>query len=239
MSEHRKTATYFMTSIIVVTLVALFFIVTPGFADAVYGESFVPSITSKGAPNVLTATDADGTDVSDKLLVTPFSKKDCLTEKKQKRFEEAYDSVDEKDLAQKINEGLSKGDVAVPERWEDGDIQIKSENLSVTDIFYVHEKNDSQTIKLGVELVIESNIPENQMVAILYYGENGWGVVPCTRDEDGNIHFTVMDFGPYMVVTNTVVEIAGDGGDVPASPQTGVYENFVGRLLRLIKTLLL
>lgn len=217
---------YRLSRTIVCTLLCLFVCMFAfGFANQSYADSFVPSISSKGAPDVVEAVDAGGKDVSDKLVVTPYSKKEDLSEKKKDRLEKAFDDVKEKDLAEKINRALKDGAVAVPERWGNGAVTLDGEELSVTDIFYIHEKNDSDIIQLGVEMVITTNIPENQMVVVMYYGENGWEVVPCKRDSDGNVRFMVEHFGPYMIVTNTVVEVAGDGESVPASPQTGYDED--------------
>lgn len=189
-------------------------------AASVYGETFVPSITSKGAPEVEKAVDKGGNDVTDRLVITPYSDRDELNDKKKNNFENGYDSVDLKEIAKQI------------------DKKVDPENLSVTDLFYVHEENDSGTIELGVQVTIKYDASPKRIVEVFYFDGSKWVKVEAVNNGDGTVTFVVNAYGPYMIVTNTVKEVlpggdpgqgvsagSGNGADgVPVSPQTGVED---------------
>lgn len=178
-----------------------------------YADTFVPSISSKGAPDVVEATDKNGKDVTDKLIITPYSQREELSNNKKELFEKGFENVDIKDLASKI------------------DKKVDPEKLAVTDVFYVHEKNDSGSIELGTKVTITYNVSPNRFVQIFYFDGKKWVPVETTVNGDGTITFQVDAFGPYLILTNTVNEV-GPGGYAPASPQTGYDETSIWDVIK-------
>ena len=165
----------------------------------------LPSVTSKGAPEVTKATDADGEDITDVLVVTPYSERDDMSGTKKDTIERAYKAVNLGDIAKRINDGIQNGTVTLPESWGGQSPEFNEDNISVTDVFYIHEKDDSGVVKLGAHVTMKTTVSDNALVTIFYYNGSEWVQVPSTRD-GAYVTFQVDAFGPYMVVTNTVAE---------------------------------
>ncbi len=176
----------------------------PAFAAP---DGFVSSPSGNSAPGIVDFTPADE-DCTAKLVITPYSEKQELTDNLLAMFEKAYnDIVTSKDLT-KLNEAFDK---LVNEK------KLKGENLAVSDLFDIHvtgcDYHDGHTdfdITLDVDTL-------SHFVALLHMKKAGeWELVKDAKVVNNGEHlqFSVDSFSPFAVVVDT-----SEGSS--ETPQTG------------------
>lgn len=204
------------------------------FCGRALAEEYVPSVTPENA-TVVEATDANGNDVTDLLVITAYVNREEMQDYKVGQFDAAYEELTWDMI------GVVLADTLTPE--------MSHRNLMVERLFYVHEKDDSGIIQLPVTVTFTTKIAKNQYCQVITYwngiaraanGMHEWKRIPSTNNGDGTISVLVDHYGPYATVFYRVREdlnpevpsgqepelngsetVSGTIPQVPHSPQTG------------------
>lgn len=205
------------------------------FGGQALAEDYVPSVTPENA-TVVEATDAEGNDVTDLLVITAYVNREEMQDYKVELFDSAYNEL----TWDMIGEVLA--DTLTPE--------MSHKNLMIERLFYVHEKGDSGIVQLPVTVTFTTNITRNQYCEVITYwdgsaraanGMHQWKRIPSVNNGDGTITILADHYGPYATVFYRVKENpthpedpggqepelngteTGSGmiSQVPHSPQTG------------------
>lgn len=167
---------------------------------------FVPSIEQKGAPDVVEAIDNDGDDVTSWIVVTPYSEKHTLDDEKAAHFMESHSEADLKEFFAQL-EAVGGHPVSA------------SEELQISDLFYVHEFEDRGLIDLPVTIRLETNLPPHAFLAVYAFVDGEWVLVPSVDNGDGTVTITIDHWGPIAFVTHQKKE-----SHAVTSPQTGMAD---------------
>lgn len=186
--------------------------------------SFVPSIEQKGSPEVNSAIDANGNDVTSWIVVTSYSKRSTLDSGKQSVFEESYRNADRNRFFDLLKSAYSLSArttgpvVTLLSNTNMTNLPVHdASELVVSDLFNVHEFEDRGMIALPVTLEMSTNLPAHTFTAVFEYVGGQWNNAPAVVHGDGTMTLTVNQWGPYAIVTNLKQE-----SNLVPSPQTGV-----------------
>lgn len=191
-------------------------------ASMLVGQCSLPASVAAYTPSptvqdfqVIIAIDSEKNDVSDILLVTPYTQKGQLQQQyKQECFETAMN-----DLTWEAAENALKPHI--------DDTDFSYHNLSSEVVFYAHEKDDSGIIQLPVEIQIPTNLRPGDFCEELAYmpkadstTESGeveyeWVWIP-SQLHDGYITLTVDTYTAYTILTYHVTENPDE--TVPTQP---------------------
>ncbi len=160
-------------------------------------NDFVPSITEKDAPEIVTVKDTDGNDALGVILdadgnITDYVEQDCL-------IITAVSGVDSsaqipaaaRDELKKVYEGLSNGTMTLP--YEKLGADIKAEEMVIRDLFDIswlcsdHGDIVDQA-DVSVELVFNLNVKATDEVYCMTYHNNTWNPIKnVTNNGDGTV----------------------------------------------------
>lgn len=160
---------------------------------AVFADSFTPSVTQKGAPAVTKAAAveaADGTKAEVKaadIKVTPFAKKEPLSEETQKEMDEAYDVIAKAESLEK----------AVPELktvLEDAKVTTPVANFVVRDLVNVSVPEDVaklfETEGTTITVNFKLGVKAGATVVVMRFVDGKWVPLPLenvTVNKDGSV----------------------------------------------------
>lgn len=225
------------------------------FCTEVSAESYLPSVTPQ-KPVITEATDANGNDVTDLLVVTPYVERGEMQDYKVEHFEVAYGEMSWEMIAEVLEDTLTP--------------EMNYRNLMVERLFYIHERDDMGIVELPATVKLATNIPKNQYCEVITFWEDSsitpfspnqrmapaptgihaWQWIPSVNNGDGTITVEVDHYGPYATVFYRVQENpttpdtpgagGAEGGDsqkIPHSPQTGEPENLLPLLFAAALTL--
>lgn len=186
-------------------------------------SSFTPSVEYKGAPDILEAVDAEGNSVLPQIIVTPYSRRSTLPSHHREVFIRAYGKVNTDEMYQMLKDGgyrMPGQSRVAPMPLAVGGMRAagqKTETLVVTDLFYVHEKDDMGMIQPPVTVTYDTHLPAHAYVQVFEFVAEKWRPVASTLNDDGTVTTKVNQWGPYAIVTDTYKE-----SSAVKSPQTGV-----------------
>ncbi len=156
---------------------------------------FVSSPSGNKAPVIITVSYEEGS-CNPRVVITPYSERETLEEKKE-AMDEAYDEI----AANKNLSGLCSelSSIAAAKN-------IPVSRLAVSDLFDVslyhngdHDFCGTVTVKVGTETL-------KNFVALLHRDVDGtWEVVPgvIVNVEEGTLTFSADKFSPYAIVVDT------------------------------------
>lgn len=205
---------------------------------------FVPSITNKGAPELLVTIDEDGKQVigylkdsnseviaieyKDHIVITSVSDADDSTEIPK----------DAKDTLKKVYEDLSKPNTKLSDLCPDLTDLVKSDlskdktadDLVIRDLFDITALCDSLKTKLPVDgtvvdLSFKVGIDADTFITAMVYVNGAWKLVPTVNNGDGTITCTFEDICPvaFLVPADASCNgvIADDATDSNVTIVTG------------------
>lgn len=147
-------------------LAGLLVVCTMAVAAAAEGN-FVPSVEYKGAPELMDAVDASGSDVTSWVIVTPYSQRHTLPDHHTDHFDNAFSDVDMKTLYRMLEEA-------------EHDLPESDEHLVISDLFYVHEFEDRQMIQLPVTVTFQTTLGPHAYLKVFEYINGEWQILPVT-----------------------------------------------------------
>ena len=194
---------------LITALVLCFSLASFAFADA--DVEFVPSISYKGAPEVVgggTITDSNGTASGevpqDHLLITPLAEAETSTKI----------PADARDELLYVYDELNKGNMKLPYSGKD------AEKMIVRDLFDVSWICDDGHAELvaqpgvTVTLTFDIGIPANTDVVVMTYINGTWSeIVSVKNNGDGTITCVFEDFCPVAISVPVDKENPDDTGD--------------------------
>lgn len=201
---------------IVVILSAILLVVA--LAVPSFAASFTPSVVQKGAPTVVSATDADGNAFADgEVIVTPVSAADSADAAIADGLKAAYEQINAAtltDIAPSIGDYLK----------EIGS-EASVEDLVVRDLFDVSvtgaaAESSSITVRFNLGLSQSATL----IVLHNYEGSN-WEIIPKDRvnqNADGTVDVTFDSFSPvaFVVDKQETADTTTPSTNAPSSPQT-------------------
>ena len=176
-------------------LIVLIFVFVMSVGAVVYAaeENFVPSISSKPAPELVGVTDVN-TGEAIELVITPMMQIETLPEKVKQVFEGAKEVISKAKNITTVNSDLkpiAKG------------MGVKGEQLIVSDLFDISEKDFKKNEGCHYNISMEVNaVTIGRFVALLHYTNSKWECVENVKiAEDGKtLEFEVDNLSPFAIV---------------------------------------
>lgn len=203
---------------IVVILSAILLVVA--LAVPSFAASFTPSVEQKGAPTVVSATDADGNAIADgEVIVTPVSAADSADAAIADGLKAAYEQI--KAAATLTDIAPSIGDYL-----KEIGSEASVEDLVVRDLFDVSVTGaaaESSPITVRFNLGLSQSAT---LIVLHNYEGSNWEIIPDDRvvqNADGTVDVTFDSLSPIaFVVDSTETDTsASTDANAPTSPQTG------------------
>ena len=212
-------------SLIVVLLVCV------SLTCAVFADEFVPSVSYKGAPGLLTIKDAEGKEAigalrdasgkivsyvyADCLLLTPVAQAETSTEI----------PAAAKETLLSVYAALTDGTMNLPYSET-----LNADSMVIKDLFDLSlictgDGHAEELAKEGVtlELVFQVDVPDAKKVSVMTYSANAWGEIAKVQDNgDGTITCNFEHLCPVAISVGS-----------PASGDTGKTGDEMGRYLFL------
>lgn len=180
-------------------------------------DTFVPSVSAKGAPEVVTVKDNNGKDVAGvikdatgkttgyveagKLTVTSAAEANASTEI----------STEAKAALLDVYEKLSKGTMELP--YGDG---VDADKMVIKDLFDVTCDVETED---NIELTFDINVASSAKVVVMTYKNNTWNeIVSVKNNGDGTITCVFEHFCPVAIAipadANKAPSETGDNSDL-------------------------
>lgn len=203
---------------IVVILSAILLVVA--LAVPSFAAGFTPSVVQKGAPTVVSATDADGNAFADgEVIVTPVSAADSADAAIADGLKAAYEQI--KAAATLTDIAPSIGDYL-----KEIGSEASVEDLVVRDLFDVSVTGaaaESSPITVRFNLGLSQSAT---LIVLHNYEGSNWEIIPKDRvkqNADGTVDVTFDSFSPVAFVCRIKQETADTltpSTNAPSSPQT-------------------
>lgn len=177
------------------------------FTLGVAASSFTPSVSSKPAPEVSEATDANGNAVT--VKVTAVAKKSKLSTEAKAALETAYKELKSTSIASIVpNNGVQ----AILDKQYSN---VAAKDMVVSDVMDISAKGATGPVSITVDL----GVKRKAAVVTLHKGANGWEALETKNNGDGTVTFTftASDFSPFAFLTSK-----GSVSTVKTSPETGL-----------------
>lgn len=155
-----------------------------------FAEGFVSSPSNNKAPTIVESENTDPNSNSG-IIVVPYGERNKLSSEKKKDFEKAYEQIkNSKDLTDLL-----------PELEEYAkDKGVETEDLAVSDLFYVDETNSQGNGKYKVTLKADTL---NNFVALKQFDGQKWVIIKDAKvNRDGTLTFTLTKTGPLAIVVD-------------------------------------
>lgn len=171
-----------------------------------FAASFVSSPSGNPAPT-LDSFEFESKDCTAGIQITPYSKRDTLTDQGEKDIEAAYANIKSTDDVSSLNADLA----ALAKSKE-----INGKNLAVSDLFDVsytgcddHGEHGKVTVKLNAETL-------KDFVGLLHYKNGKWELVANAKAEGDTLTFSVDSLSPFAIVVDATrgSSDTGDNGGV-------------------------
>ena len=170
-------------------------------------NGFVNSPSGSTGPGLVDSTN-ESEDCSAKIVITPYSERDTLSDELREKMEKAYSDItgasDLTDVCGDL-EGLAKK------------MKIDPEDLAISDMFDINYIGCGDHEGHGYfDIVLKADSLKG-FVALLHNNDNGWEIIKNAKVKqvkgEWHLSFSVEDFSPFAIVVN-----ASTSGN---SPQTG------------------
>lgn len=202
---------------IVVILSAILLVVA--LAVPSFAAGFTPSVEQKGAPTVVSATDADGNAFADgEVIVTPVSAADSADAAIADGLKAAYEQI--KAAATLIDIAPPIGDYL-----KEIGSEASVEDLVVRDLFDVSVTGaaaESSPITVRFNLGLSQSAT---LIVLHNYEGSNWEIIPKDRvkqNADGTVDVTFDSFSPvaFVVDKQETADTTMPSTNAPSSPQT-------------------
>lgn len=178
------------------------------FTLGVAASSFTPSVSSKPAPEVSEATDANGNAVT--VKVTAVAKKSKLSTEAKAALETAYKELKSTSIASIVpNNGVQ---TLLDKQFSN----VEAKDLVVSDVMDISAKGATGPVSITVDL----GVKRKAAVVTLHKGANGWEALETKNNGNGTVTFTASDFSPFAFLVSK-----GSVSTVKTSPETGLSAN--------------
>lgn len=183
--------------------------------------TFTPSVENKGAPEIVSATLADGTDVKDSILVTPYARRGTAIDTIKQSLEDAHKDVQ--------NAGTMDKLIAEVNTWLAAKhAGVKAEDLLASDLFdvsYVDASGNVAALDQPVTITFKLTVPVDNVLLVLHKNSSGWELM----NKDDTAKYQKIDKYQVKVTFDSLspVVFAIDSAEFhvdpngPSSPQTG------------------
>ncbi len=180
---------------------------------------FVSSPSGNPAPVIIEVEYEDGS-CNPRIVVTPYSERDELDEKRENDMNAAYDEI-------AANKNLAKLCPALEAVAAAKGIPV--ENLAVSDLFDVtayHNGNHEFCGKIVITLSAETI---KNFVALLHRNDGNWELVTdvIVNEAANTIEFSVRDFSPFAIVVDTSAENLPNTGEALIIPAVAMLVSAV------------
>ena len=213
-------------------------VLTLSFSAMAADVEFVPSITNKGAPEIVTTTDEEGKevigyirDVENAILSTEYE--DCVVITSISDAETSTEiPADAKktllDVYEELNKPESKLSEICPEL---NDIVAKelgegktADDLVIRDLFDISEKCEEMLTHLPkdgtyIDLTFDLSIASDEFIVAMVYVDGKWTAVDTTNNGDGTITCRFNEICPIAFLVPADVQ-SGSEIDVPVTGDT-------------------
>jgi len=178
------------------------------FTLGVAASSFTPSVSSKPAPEVTTATDANGNAVT--VKVTAVAKKNKLSSAAKEALETAYKELKSTSISKIVpNNGVQ---TVLDKAYSN----VDAKDMVVSDIMDISCKGATGKVTVTVDL----GVKKKAAVVTLHKGSNGWEALETKNNGNGTVTFTTDSFSPFAFLVSK-----GSVSTVKTSPETGLSAN--------------
>lgn len=212
---------------LLVVLVFCLSLVCPVLAD-----EFVPSITDKGAPEIITIKDNEGKDAIGELIdangkVVGYLYEDCLVVTPVSQAKTSTKIPDDAEkLLLEVYDKLCDGSMSLP--YEKFKANLDPAKMVIRDLFDVswlcgegsgyedHPDHPTEVAPLGirVRLIFDLEVGKNADVYCMSYKQNVWNpIISCVNNGDGTVTCVFEDFCP--------VSFSVGSGNITPPSQTG------------------
>ncbi len=214
-----------MKKILAVCL-ALVMVASAAFLAFAQG-GFVSSPSGNPAPVIIEVVYDDGS-CNPRIVVTPYSEREDLDEKREKDINDAYDEIAANEDLTKLCEALAA--VAASKNIPVGD-------LAVSDLFDVTAYHNGDHDYCGTIRITLSAETIKNFVALLHRSsDKGWEVVPdvIVNTVANTIEFSAVDFSPFAVVVDTSAENLPNTGEALYIPAIAMFVSAVALVFVLV-----
>ena len=168
-------------------------LILASISTVAFADNFVSSVANAGAPEISSALDAAGNDVSGRIIVTPMDQKDTLPDALKKDLEDAYKLLSGTTDLASVNSELAAA--------------ANGKSIAVSDLFDIRAEGE---VAFPVTIVLkDKNL--NNFLATLHF-VNGTPEWVDSEVKDGNLSFSVDGLSPFAIVVTV---------DSATSPKTG------------------
>lgn len=176
---------------------------------------FVSSPSGNPAPVIVEIVYDDGS-CNPRVVVTPYSEREDLDEKREQDINDAYNEIAANEDLTGLCEALKS--VAA----EKG---IPVEELAVSDLFDVTAYHNGDHDYCGTIRITLSSETIKNFVALLHRNSGNWEIVPdvIVNTASNTIEFSAVDFSPFAVVVDTSAENLPNTGEALIIPAIAMF----------------
>lgn len=183
--------------------------------------TFTPSVENKGAPEIVSAALADGTDVKGSILVTPYARRGAASDTIKQSLEDAHKDVQNAGTMDKLTAEVNTWLAAKH-------AGVKAEDLLASDLFdvsYVDASGNVAALGQPVTITFKLTVPVDNVLLVLHKNSSGWELM----NKDDTAKYQKIDKYQVKVTFDSLspVVFAIDSAEFhvdpngPSSPQTG------------------
>ncbi len=174
----------------------LIFVLLCSLSTAAFADNFVSSDANAGSPEIVEATQPDGSGSKDLIVLTPYSEREGLNEAKREAIEAAYESLDKAPKLAAVNDELLAA--------------VADQGIAVSDLFDISEVDEG-----SVQLPLSIKLKDDNLggfVALLQYVDGAWKWVDAEVEAEV-LNFSAETLGDFAIII-TGSEGAASGGAV-------------------------
>jgi LPXTG-motif cell wall-anchored protein len=163
----------------------------------------VSSVQNAGAPELISAVDANGNDISDKMIITPYDEDDTLPDEMKEDIEEAYALLQETEDLTTLSDALA-GDRAV----------------AISELFNIRF---TEPVDFPVHVILRDLNLDN-FAAFMFYNAGAFENLD-SEIVNGNLESDISSEGTYAVFAFV------DDAASPATGETVPYGTIIGAVI--------
>lgn len=214
-----------MKKILAVCL-ALVMVASAAFLAFAQG-GFVSSPSGNPAPVIIEVVYEEGS-CNPRIVVTPYSDRESLDDKREGDINDAYDEIAENEDLTNLCEALEA--VAA----EKG---IPVEDLAISDLFDVTAYHNGDHEYCGtIKITLSAETIKNFVALLHRNSQDSWEVVPnvIVNTAENTIEFSAVDFSPFAVVVDTSAENLPNTGEALYIPAIAMFVSAIALVFVLV-----
>lgn len=211
---------------ILAVVLALVVVASAAFIAFAQG-GFVSSPSGNPAPVIVEVVYEDGS-CNPRIVVTPYSEREELDEKREQDINDAYDEIAANEDLTNLCEALAA--VAAAKG-------VPVSDLAVSDLFDVTAYHNGDHDYCGTIRITLSAETIKNFVALLHRNpKSGWEVVPdvIVNAAENTIEFSAVDFSPFAIVVDTSAENLPNTGEALYIPAIAMFVSAIALVVVLI-----